>query len=169
MRTIWRLARLLQEKTRKILDIWTKNNTFPSSVLTRLAEVAKDPQQKGAYRNPAFVLLSTSFAMQSHRPLSYRGSEVRLRDMKLRFCGLLLCIRHVKRSFSRPTPSSTRVSSASAYCSSTAFGGYRPCTNTGTNPSFTRFRCSVRRRDKYFKWVSYESGFVVFQPVKAPT
>lgn len=72
MRTVWRFARLLQEKTRKILDIWNKNTTFPSSVLTRLAEVAKDSQQKGAYRDPAFVLLSTSLAMQSHRPLSYR-------------------------------------------------------------------------------------------------
>ncbi|GJJ11423.1 hypothetical protein Clacol_005656 [Clathrus columnatus] len=31
-----------KEKTKKILDIWTKNNTFSSSVLARLTEIAKE-------------------------------------------------------------------------------------------------------------------------------
>jgi hypothetical protein len=43
---------LLQEKTKKILDIWLKSNTFPSAVLTRLHKLVKEADQekgKGAY------------------------------------------------------------------------------------------------------------------------
>lgn len=65
MQIIWRLYAFLQEKTRKILDIWTKNNTFPSSVLTRLGEFTKGSLQKGAYLDSA-CLLSTSSVIQPH-------------------------------------------------------------------------------------------------------
>ena len=37
-----------QEKTKKIYDIWVKGNTFPSAVLSQLAEVLKGPAE-GAY------------------------------------------------------------------------------------------------------------------------
>ena len=39
---------LLQEKTKKILDIWVKGNTFPSAILARLTDVVKETA-KGAY------------------------------------------------------------------------------------------------------------------------
>ncbi|KAF8202289.1 hypothetical protein BJ912DRAFT_436157 [Pholiota molesta] len=39
-----------KEKTKKILDIWTKGNTFPPVILSQLADVLKDTQ-KGTYHN----------------------------------------------------------------------------------------------------------------------
>ncbi|KIK98186.1 hypothetical protein PAXRUDRAFT_824149 [Paxillus rubicundulus Ve08.2h10] len=36
-----------KEKTKKVLDIWVKSNTFPSAVLTRLRDILSDVQ-KGA-------------------------------------------------------------------------------------------------------------------------
>lgn len=40
----------IQEKTKKILDIWTKSNTFPANVLTRLSgQVRTAENPKGAY------------------------------------------------------------------------------------------------------------------------
>ncbi|KAF8513432.1 hypothetical protein BU17DRAFT_95419 [Hysterangium stoloniferum] len=59
-----------KEKTRKILDIWTKNNTFPQSVLTRLADVAKETPHKGAYRDPAFVFAKYLFCYAITLPFS---------------------------------------------------------------------------------------------------
>ncbi len=38
-----------QEKTKKILDIWVKSNTFPSAVLARLHKLVKGTAEKGAY------------------------------------------------------------------------------------------------------------------------
>ncbi len=38
-----------QEKTKKILDIWTKSATFPPPVLTRLENVLKGDDAPGAY------------------------------------------------------------------------------------------------------------------------
>lgn len=39
----------LQEKSKKILDIWVKNNTFPSAALERLSQLLKN-SEKGACR-----------------------------------------------------------------------------------------------------------------------
>jgi len=50
-----------KEKTKKILDIWIKGNTFPSSVLTRLTDVVKDAE-KGAYHSLTPRSLSISSA-----------------------------------------------------------------------------------------------------------
>lgn len=49
-----------KEKTKKILDIWTKNNTFSPSVLARLADIAKDTH-KGAYHDPALMFAKYFF------------------------------------------------------------------------------------------------------------
>lgn len=46
-----------QEKSKKILDIWTKSNTFPSAVLTRLRDMVKEAE-KGAYHNSHMCSLS---------------------------------------------------------------------------------------------------------------
>lgn len=40
----------LQEKTKKILDIWVKGNTFPSTILSTLTDVVKE-KGKGAYHS----------------------------------------------------------------------------------------------------------------------
>ncbi|EPQ56260.1 hypothetical protein GLOTRDRAFT_138043, partial [Gloeophyllum trabeum ATCC 11539] len=47
-----------KEKTKKVLDIWVKSNTFPPAVLARLADIVKEAD-KGAYRDPSFSPLST--------------------------------------------------------------------------------------------------------------
>ncbi|KAF9223989.1 hypothetical protein BS17DRAFT_766664 [Gyrodon lividus] len=39
---------LPQEKTKKVLDIWVKSNTFPSPVLTRLRDILSDVQKENA-------------------------------------------------------------------------------------------------------------------------
>ncbi|KAF7789581.1 hypothetical protein EIP86_000527 [Pleurotus ostreatoroseus] len=39
-----------KDKAKKILDIWTKSNTFPSAVLSRLHKLVKGSTEKGAYR-----------------------------------------------------------------------------------------------------------------------
>lgn len=56
---------LLQEKSKKILDIWTKSNTFPSPVLTRLRGLVKD-SEKGAYHSLHMSSLSISSARVIH-------------------------------------------------------------------------------------------------------
>jgi len=42
----------VQEKTKKILDIWIKANALPPAMLKRLGDIVKDKaaDQKGAYR-----------------------------------------------------------------------------------------------------------------------
>ncbi|KIJ65586.1 hypothetical protein HYDPIDRAFT_87899 [Hydnomerulius pinastri MD-312] len=50
-----------KEKTKKVLDIWLKSNTFPSAVLTRLRDILSDVQ-KGAYQNLNMCPLSISSA-----------------------------------------------------------------------------------------------------------
>ncbi|KZT21581.1 hypothetical protein NEOLEDRAFT_1139198 [Neolentinus lepideus HHB14362 ss-1] len=47
-----------KEKTKKVLDIWVKSNTFPSAVLGRLTEILKEAG-KGAYRDSYNFPLST--------------------------------------------------------------------------------------------------------------
>ena len=47
----------LQEKSKKILDIWTKANTFPTAVLSRLKDLVKDAE-KGAYHKSYMSSLS---------------------------------------------------------------------------------------------------------------
>jgi hypothetical protein len=49
----------LQEKAKKILDIWAKANTFPSSVLTGLTNVVKEAE-KGACHDSNMCSLSIS-------------------------------------------------------------------------------------------------------------
>ncbi|KAL6309283.1 hypothetical protein BKA93DRAFT_723768 [Sparassis latifolia] len=38
-----------KDKTKKILDIWIKSNTFPADVLARLTKLLKGAAEKGAY------------------------------------------------------------------------------------------------------------------------
>ncbi|KAI0079378.1 hypothetical protein K474DRAFT_1592122, partial [Panus rudis PR-1116 ss-1] len=38
-----------KEKSKKIVDIWVKSNTFPSAVLARLSKLVKDAFDQGAY------------------------------------------------------------------------------------------------------------------------
>jgi hypothetical protein len=54
----------VQEKTKKILDIWTKTNALPPAMLKRLGDIAKGKaaDQKGAYHCPT---VSWSLSMQS--------------------------------------------------------------------------------------------------------
>ncbi|KAL5492593.1 hypothetical protein ACEPAI_4040 [Sanghuangporus weigelae] len=53
-----------KEKTKKVLDIWTKSNTFPADVVTRLGILSKaasegsEPGLKGAYYVSYFMSLS---------------------------------------------------------------------------------------------------------------
>ncbi|KAG6332378.1 hypothetical protein ID866_6710 [Astraeus odoratus] len=53
-----------QEKTKKVLDIWIKSNTFPSAVLTRLRDMLADTP-KGAYHDRNTYPLSISSARNS--------------------------------------------------------------------------------------------------------
>ncbi|KAF9240661.1 hypothetical protein BU15DRAFT_87564 [Melanogaster broomeanus] len=50
-----------KDKTKKVLDIWVKSNTFPSAVLTRLRDILSDVQ-KGAYQNPNMSAQTTPTA-----------------------------------------------------------------------------------------------------------
>ncbi|KIJ55579.1 hypothetical protein M422DRAFT_151875, partial [Sphaerobolus stellatus SS14] len=84
-----------KEKTRKILDIWTKNNTFPPSVLNRLAELAKDAQKKGAYYVSDFVFAKYLFcyAITLFHPvwvfiLRFARNETEI--------SVFLCIRYIR-------------------------------------------------------------------------
>jgi protein NRD1 len=53
-----------QEKTKKVLDIWSKANTFPAAVITRLHKRV-DGVKEGAYHVPVTlrVLCPTSVTM----------------------------------------------------------------------------------------------------------
>lgn len=42
---------VLQEKTVKILDIWTKANTFPPAVMTRLIGLTQTGETSGSAQN----------------------------------------------------------------------------------------------------------------------
>ena len=57
------LVHFSQDKTKKVLDIWTKSNTFPSDVLKRLMEQAK---VKGACYILHLMLLSISLCPGNH-------------------------------------------------------------------------------------------------------
>lgn len=50
----------LQEKTKKILDIWVKGNTFPSTILSLLSDILKETE-KGAHRYPYNVFAKYFF------------------------------------------------------------------------------------------------------------
>jgi hypothetical protein len=50
----WNITDILQEKTRKVLEIWTKGKTFPADVLSRLLESVNKGGQ-GAYPFTIFV------------------------------------------------------------------------------------------------------------------
>jgi hypothetical protein len=50
----------LQEKSKKILDIWAKANTFPPAVLAGLTNVVQEAE-KGAFSDSVVFSLSTSF------------------------------------------------------------------------------------------------------------
>ncbi|KAJ6619886.1 hypothetical protein B0H10DRAFT_1127585 [Mycena sp. CBHHK59/15] len=46
-----------KEKTKKVLDIWSKGNTFPSAILARLKDVVSETE-KGAYHSCGMYSLS---------------------------------------------------------------------------------------------------------------
>lgn len=46
----------MQEKTKKIVDIWVKSNTFPPEVLARLSKFVKEATEQGAYHIHMFSL-----------------------------------------------------------------------------------------------------------------
>jgi len=59
----------VQEKTKKILDIWIKANALPPAMLKRLGDIVKGKaaDQKGAYRRPTVSWsLSTESAWRTH-------------------------------------------------------------------------------------------------------
>ncbi|THH14990.1 hypothetical protein EW146_g5424 [Bondarzewia mesenterica] len=65
-----------KEKSKKIVDIWVKANTFPSAVLTRLTNVLKD-SDKGAYLVSDICSLSTSSPRNpSHASISTRNGNL---------------------------------------------------------------------------------------------
>lgn len=60
-----------QEKTKKILDIWTKSATFPPAVLTRLENVLKGDDAPGAY----LVSISCSLSISCNPNYALLESE----------------------------------------------------------------------------------------------
>lgn len=59
----------VQEKTKKILDIWIKANALPPAMLKQLGETVKGKaaDQKGAYRRSTVSWsLSVRFAWRTH-------------------------------------------------------------------------------------------------------
>ncbi|KZT67378.1 hypothetical protein DAEQUDRAFT_673399 [Daedalea quercina L-15889] len=61
----------LKEKSKKILDIWVKNNTFPSAVLERLSQQLEN-SAKGAYR---ILYLSAECSFRSCNPSHFAFSK----------------------------------------------------------------------------------------------
>jgi hypothetical protein len=60
-----------QEKTKKILDIWTKSATFPPTVLTSLEDVLKGDDAPGAY----LVSISCSLSISCNPNYALLESE----------------------------------------------------------------------------------------------
>ena len=63
----------MQEKAKKILDIWAKSNTFPSAVLSPLFTLVKEAEnEKGAYTLSywfaKYTLLRNSFVLPPWGP-----------------------------------------------------------------------------------------------------
>ena len=55
------MLRLLQEKTKKIIDIWTKARTFPVPLLERLSGLISGVSVQGAYQSHVFAKYQLSF------------------------------------------------------------------------------------------------------------
>ncbi|KAF8634571.1 hypothetical protein AX17_004161 [Amanita inopinata Kibby_2008] len=51
-----------KEKTQKILDIWVKGNTFPSTVLSRLTQLVKEPEKVPEVERVPMATLETQMA-----------------------------------------------------------------------------------------------------------
>ncbi len=79
----------LQEKTKKILDIWVKANTFPAQILSSLTKTVKD-SEKGAYHYPAMYSLSTFPTYTTPSFFALLGSSCKLKVRKLKRDGLFL-------------------------------------------------------------------------------
>lgn len=79
--------RFLQEKTKKILDIWTKGNTFPSDVLSRLTALTAQAKaaEKGAYHILYFIAKYILLPRQFHCRLA-RVSRAIENETEMRIC-----------------------------------------------------------------------------------
>ncbi|KAG7445041.1 uncharacterized protein BT62DRAFT_898140 [Guyanagaster necrorhizus] len=67
-----------KEKTKKILDIWVKANTFPAQILSSLTKTVKD-SEKGAYHYPAMYSLSTFPTYTTPSFFALPGSSCKLK------------------------------------------------------------------------------------------
>lgn len=94
---------LLQEKTKKVLDIWVKGHTFPSDVMSRLQKLFTEAV-KGAYRIP------TLFAKYSSIYVIPLVSPVECPRVRCKLKHDLVCVRAHQRTFAfeygyrRPAP-----------------------------------------------------------------